>query len=82
MNLPATVRVYVNETGVSVSAGSTVLDAVRQVFPDQADAIAAGTMRVTDSRGLPTSASLPVTGGGIFRVLPVRETVARHEGAE
>ena len=79
MTTPDTVRVYVNETGVSVPRTATVLDAVRLLSPDQASAITAGTMRVTDSRGLPTSATAPVNGGAIFRVLPVRDH-AEHSG--
>ena len=76
---PTSIRVYVNERGTSLPPGSRALDAVRSLFPDQADAIAAGTMRLTDSRGLPVSADVALTGGAIFRVLPVRE---RPEDAE
>jgi hypothetical protein len=74
-----TVRVYVNERGVSVPAGSRAIDAVRALFPEQADDIEAGRSRVTDSRGLPTAADTLLHGGAIFRVLPVRE---RLEAAE
>ena len=73
MTQPIDVRVYVNERGVSVPHGAEALTAVRALFPDQADAIAAGTMRLTDSRGLPTDASHVVSGGAIYRVVPVRE---------
>jgi hypothetical protein len=73
MNTPADLRVYVNERGVSVPHGSIALAAVRALFPDQADAIVAGTMRLTDSRGLPVSHELALSGGSIFRVVPVRE---------
>ena len=77
MTGPTDVRVYVNERGVSVAQGAQALDAVRVLFPDQADAVTAGTMRLTDSRGLPTDATQPVSGGAIYRVVPVRE---RAEG--
>lgn len=73
MSEPTDVRVYVNERGVSVPHGADALTAVRALYPDQADAIAAGTMRLTDSRGLPTDAQLTVSGGAIYRVVPVRE---------
>ncbi len=73
MNVPSDLRVYVNERGVSVPHGSVALDAVRALFPEHADAIASGTMRLTDSRGLPVSHDSPLNGGAIFRVLPVRE---------
>lgn len=79
MNALSEVRVYVNERGVSVPGGSTALDAVRALFPDQANAVASGLSRLTDSRGLPIPHETPVTGGGIFRVVPVRERVG--EGA-
>ena len=73
MTGPTDVRVYVNERGVSVPIGSVALDAVRALFPQDADAITAGTLRLTDSRGLPIAADIPLSGGAIFRVVPVRE---------
>ena len=73
MTASETVRVYVNERGVNVAAGSVALDAVRAVFPEQAEGVAAGTLRLTDSRGLPVSSELPLSGGAIFRVVPVRD---------
>jgi hypothetical protein len=73
MTEPAEVRVYVNERGVSLPAGSVALDAVRALFPEHAAAVAEGTMRLTDSRGLPIGAQVPLTGGAIFRIVPVRE---------
>jgi hypothetical protein len=69
----ADVRVFVNERGVSVPAGSTALAAVRALFPDDADGIEAGRLRLTDSRGLPTPADTLVNGGAIFRVVTARE---------
>lgn len=73
MTTPDTVRVYVNERGVSVPRGAVALDAVRALFPDQADGVTAGSMRLTDSRGLPVAHDLELAGGFIFRVVPVRE---------
>ena len=75
MTAPDGVRVYVNERGVTVPAGSVALDAVRALFPEQADEVAAGTSRLTDSRGLPVSGETPLSGGAIFRVVPVRDRV-------
>ncbi len=69
---PTMLRAYVNERGVSVAHGATALDAVREADPADADAVTAGTRRITDSRGLPIDAGTPVHGGAIFRVLPVR----------
>lgn len=79
MNAPADLRVYVNERGVSVPHGSCAVDAVQALFPDLAQAVRDGTMRLTDSRGLPTSADAPLAGGDIFRVLPVRAPVEEPE---
>lgn len=73
MSVPDSLRVYVNERGVSVPFGSLAIDAVRELSAEQADAIVAGTMRLTDSRGLPIAADTALVGGAIFRVLPVRE---------
>lgn len=70
------VRVYVNERGVSVAPGATALDAVASHSAAQADEIARGVSRLTDSRGLPVDASIVVHGGLILRVLPVRERSA------
>ena len=75
MSAPPDVRVYVNERGVSVPIGSVALDAVRMLFPEQAEGIVAGTMRLTDSRGLPVPHDTRLTGGAIFRVVPQRERV-------
>lgn len=69
----ADVRVFVNERGVSVPAGSTALDAVRALFPDDAAGVEAGRLRLTDSRGLPAPADTPVNGGAIYRVVTARE---------
>lgn len=69
---PSDVRVFVNERGVSVPAGATALDAVKVHFPDDADGIVAGRLRLTDSRGLPVPADTVVTGGAIFRVVAAR----------
>jgi len=73
MTVPESLRVYVNERGVSVPFGALAIDAVRVLFAEQAEAIVAGTMRLTDSRGLPIPADTPLVGGAIFRVVPVRE---------
>jgi len=73
MTTPAEVRAYVNEKPVSLPSGAVALDAVRALFPEAAEAIEHGTMRLTDSRGLPVDAGVTLTGGAIFRTVPVRE---------
>jgi hypothetical protein len=67
------IRIFVNERGVSVPAGSTALDAVRALFPDDAAGIEAGRLRLTDSRGLPIEADTQPPNGSIFRVVAQRE---------
>ncbi len=77
-----TVRAYVNERGVSVPFGATAIDAVRAFDSSEADALALGTRRLTDSRGLPIAADSAVFGGAIFRLLTVRESVPVVADAE
>jgi hypothetical protein len=73
MSGPDSLRVYVNERGVSVPHGSLAVDAVRALFPDLATEVDAGRQRLTDSRGLPVDATQALVGGSIYRVVPVRE---------
>ena len=79
MTAPEGVRVYVNERGVTVPAGSVALDAVRALFPEQAIELASGKLRLTDSRGLPVPSETPLSGGAIFRVVPVRDRAGDAE---
>jgi len=74
-SVPDSLRVYVNERGVSVPHGSVAVDAVRALFPDLATDVEAGRQRLTDSRGLPVEARQALVGGSIYRVVPVRERV-------
>lgn len=74
--MSAEIRVYVDGIGVSVPAGATALDAVRQRDPSIADAVLAGTRAITDSRGRPAAVDAPVYGGAIFRVVSARSAVA------
>lgn len=78
---PALLRAYVNERGVSVPQGASALDAVRAFDPAEADALAVGARRLTDSRGLPIAAESAVHGGAIFRLLVVREAHPIDDGA-
>lgn len=72
----ATIRVYVNDRGVSVPAGSCALDAVRALFPDDATGIETGRLRLTDSRGLPIGADEHLVNGLIYRVVASRDRTA------
>lgn len=68
------VRVYVDGRGVDVARDARALDAVRALDPAAADAVAAGTRRLTDSRGLAVPPDAPVHGGAIFRVVAARSS--------
>jgi hypothetical protein len=72
MTGPHLLRVFVDGTALSIEPGRTVLDAVRALDGAEADAIAAGTRAVTDSRGLPVALDTPVTGGAVLRVVSAR----------
>lgn len=72
MTEPATLRVFVDGTALSVPHGATVHDAVRAYSASEADAVAAGTRAVTDSRGLPIAPDAPLAGGAVLRVVSSR----------
>ncbi|HTK47415.1 MAG TPA: hypothetical protein VL328_05465 [Gemmatimonadaceae bacterium] len=67
-----TVRVFVNGVGYDAPAGGTALDAVALHRADDAAAVRAGTLLVTDSRGLPIDALTPLVDGAVFRLVPNR----------
>lgn len=71
--LPPDIRVFVNERGISLPRGATVLAAIQHFSGSDGEALAAGRARVTDSRGLALEPGAVITGGAIMRVLPVRD---------
>ena len=73
-------RVYVNAAPVDAPEGGTALDAIRLFDADAADAVAAGTTLITDSRGLPAPADSPLHGGAIFRLVPARKRATDPAG--
>jgi hypothetical protein len=73
-------RVFVNGVGVSVPAGSTVLDAIVAADAGAAEAVRGGTRAVVDSRGLPVASDAPLSGGFVMRVVSARAT--RPAGGE
>lgn len=79
---PDSLRAYVNERGVSVPHGASALEVVRAFDPAAAEALLAGTQRLTDSRGLPIDAATAAHGGAIYRLLPVRATAAEPIGGD
>lgn len=68
-----TVRVFVNGRGLDAPAGGTALDAIALRSSNDAEAVRAGTMLVTDSRGLPVPADSALFNGALFRLIPNRE---------
>jgi hypothetical protein len=68
-----TVRVYINAKPVDAPAGASALDAVKIWDAAVADEITSGTRALTDSRGLPIDASVPLVQGAIFRVVRRRD---------
>jgi len=67
------VRVFVNGKGVDAAAGGTALDAVALHDSEDAERVRAGSLIVTDSRGLPVSADTPLFNGAVLRLVPNRE---------
>lgn len=65
-------RVFVNGTGVSMSQGSTVLDAVEAFDHDAAAEVRAGTRGVVDSRGIAVAHDAPLSGGYVMRIVSSR----------
>jgi hypothetical protein len=68
-----TLRVFVNGKGYDAAAGGTALDAVALHGAADAAAVSAGTLLVTDSRGLPIPATTPLFAGAVLRLVPNRE---------
>ena len=71
--MSAALRVFVNGKGYDAPAGGTALDAVALHAAALADAVRAGSLLVTDSRGLPIPADTPLVAGAVFRLVPNRE---------
>ena len=68
-----TMRVFVNGRGYDAPSGGTVLDAVAVHDAADVDAVRAGRLLVTDSRGLPVPADTPLHNGAVLRLIPNRE---------
>ena len=67
-----TVRVFVNGRGLDAPAGGTALDAIAIQSAADATAVREGALVVTDSRGLPVPADVPLFNGALFRLIPNR----------
>jgi hypothetical protein len=80
MTEPDFLRVFVNGAALSVSRGSTALDAIRAHDPAAAAGVVAGERAVTDSRGLPVTPDTPLTGGAVFRIVSARAARPAEDG--
>ncbi|GEM_PF-1792234 len=69
MNAP-TMRVFLNEKGLTVPKDSSVLTVVRQADPALADQLAAGDAVCTDGRGVTCAPEDLLAAGSILRVRP------------
>lgn len=76
-----TVRVFVNGKGFDAAAGGTALDAIALHAVGDADGVRAGTLLVTDSRGLPVPADSALFNGAVYRLVPNRERDASDPAA-
>jgi hypothetical protein len=64
--------VFVNGKGYDAASGGTALDAVALHGAADAEAVRAGALLVTDSRGLPVPSETPLVAGAVFRLVPNR----------
>ena len=70
--MSGTIRAYVNGRAVDVPEGSSALDAVRLADPAAAEAVAAGSRALADSRGLPMDPAGILAAGTIMRIVSGR----------
>jgi hypothetical protein len=75
-------RVFVNGKGYDAEVGGSALDAVALHAAADAAAVRAGTLLVTDSRGLPVPADTPLVAGAVFRLVPNRERDAADPASQ
>jgi hypothetical protein len=75
-------RVFVNGRGYDAPSGGTVLDAVAAQGIADADAVRAGRLLITDSRGLPIPADTPLHNGAVLRLIPNRERDASDPASQ
>jgi hypothetical protein len=71
--MSGTVRVFVNGAGYDAPAGGTALDAIALHGAADAERVRAGSLLVTDSRGLPVPAETPLFNGAVLRLVPNRD---------
>ena len=77
-----TVRVFVNGKGLDAPKDGTALDAIAVHSAGDAEAVRAGTLIVTDSRGLPVEPETSLFNGALFRLIPNRARDAADPAAQ
>jgi hypothetical protein len=66
------VRVFVNAEFVDVDRGATALECVRAWRGSEAEDVASGKRRITDSRGLAIALTSAAQAGSIYRTVSSR----------
>ena len=66
--MPAAIRVFLNDRGYALPAGSCVRDAVRTAVPELLAFAESGDAFVTDGRGLRVTLDSLLPAGAILRV--------------
>lgn len=65
--MPNDIRIFVNDRGHTLAAGSSVRDAIRAAVPDLLADAEGGGANITDARGLPVALDEVLTAGTILR---------------
>ena len=65
--MPTDIRIFLNERGLTIPAGSRVREAIAAALPELLPACEAGEAFVTDGRGLPLALEVPLEAGTILR---------------
>lgn len=66
--MPAEIRVYLNDRGLTLTPGATVRDAIRAAAPELLPDCEAGQANITDARALPLELDAELVAGAILRV--------------
>jgi hypothetical protein len=67
--MPDTIRVYLNQRGIDLPAGTSVTEAIRLAEPQLSEALESGRAKVTDGRGLDLPLDQALSNGAILRVI-------------
>ena len=65
--MPNDIRVFINDRGHMLAAGSSVRDAIRHALPELLADAETGGANITDARGLSVPLDQPLVAGTILR---------------